>query len=623
MDAVVGLLVMLLGVSHGVETHCDGRQDGAQCFGALGGTVFLQLMNNVSEIHRYRLLKETTVILDGRKNTILNDLIADRYFFTPNNGIFRINQLSRFDDGEYRLETYNSRGRLSERSLQLTIQAPVSSVRLVPECLSQGEMKVSCSSEGADSPQYSWTLDGKALTDSELLSGNTETNNITLKQHVSGQLVCSVRNNISSDLEERNISTCGVETHCDGRQDGAQCFGALGGTVFLQLMNNVSEIHRYQLLKEKTIILDGRKNTILNDLIADRYFFTPNNGTFRINQLSRFDDGEYRLETYNSLGRPSVRILQLSIQAPVSSVRLVPECLSQGEMKVSCSSEGADSPQYSWTLDGKALTDSELLSGNTETNNITLKQHVSGQLVCSVRNNISSDLEERNISTCGVETHCDGRQDRAQCYGALGGTVFLQLMNNVSEIHRYRLLKEKTIILDGRKNTILNDLIADRYFFTPNNGIFRINQLSRFDDGEYRLETYNSRGRLSERILQLTIQAPVSSVRLVPECLSQGEMKVSCSSEGADSPQYSWTLDGKALTDSELLSGNTETNNITLRQHVSGQLVCSVRNNISSDLEERNISNCVGADFSVLICGVRAAVVILALIGITVFFAWK
>ncbi|XP_068451527.1 uncharacterized protein [Clinocottus analis] len=70
-------------------------------------------------------------------------------------------------------------------------------------------------------------------------------------------------------------------------------------------------------------------------------------------------------------------------------------------MKVSCTSEGADSPQYSWTLDGKALTDSELLSGNTETNNITLKQHVSGQLVCSVRNNISSDLEERNISTCG------------------------------------------------------------------------------------------------------------------------------------------------------------------------------------------------------------------------------
>ncbi|KAK5925128.1 hypothetical protein CgunFtcFv8_017677 [Champsocephalus gunnari] len=32
MKAVVRLLVLILGVSHGLETHCDGRQDGAQCF---------------------------------------------------------------------------------------------------------------------------------------------------------------------------------------------------------------------------------------------------------------------------------------------------------------------------------------------------------------------------------------------------------------------------------------------------------------------------------------------------------------------------------------------------------------------------------------------------------------
>ncbi|KAK2904100.1 hypothetical protein Q8A73_010757 [Channa argus] len=77
--------------------------------------------------------------------------------------------------------------------------------------------------------------------------------------------------------------------------------------------------------------------------------------------------------------------------APVSSVLLVSECLSQGEMRVSCSSEGGDSTQYSWTLDGHTLTDAELLSGNNETNSITLKQQVSGNLVCSVRNHVISD----------------------------------------------------------------------------------------------------------------------------------------------------------------------------------------------------------------------------------------
>ncbi|TKS72408.1 HEPACAM family member 2 [Collichthys lucidus] len=211
MEAVVGLLLLLLGVSHGVETYCDGRQDGAQCYGALGGTVVLQLMDSASEISRYQLFKNrTTRILDGRKNNIGTNLITDRSSFTPSNGTFRINDLSRTDGGEYTLELFISNGlKLEPRTLQLIIQAPVSSVLLVSECLSQGEMRVSCSSEGGDSPQYSWTLDGHTLTDTQLLPGNNETNNITLRQDVSGQLTCSVKNHVSSVSKTKTISTCG------------------------------------------------------------------------------------------------------------------------------------------------------------------------------------------------------------------------------------------------------------------------------------------------------------------------------------------------------------------------------------------------------------------------------
>ncbi|XP_044219480.1 uncharacterized protein LOC122990271 isoform X2 [Thunnus albacares] len=211
MEAVVGLLVMLLGVSHGVETYCDGRQNGAQCYGALGGTVVLQLMDSASEIFKYQWLKnKTTIILNGRKDKIVSNLMEDRSIFTPSNGTFRINNLIRTDGAEYTLKTFDSKGHDSGQwTLQLSIQAPVSSVLLDSECLSQGEMRVSCSSEGADSPQYSWTLDGHTLTDTQLLSGNNETNNITLKQNVSGRLVCSVRNHVSSVSKEKKIFTCG------------------------------------------------------------------------------------------------------------------------------------------------------------------------------------------------------------------------------------------------------------------------------------------------------------------------------------------------------------------------------------------------------------------------------
>ncbi|XP_044219289.1 uncharacterized protein LOC122990179 [Thunnus albacares] len=211
MEAVVGLLVMLLGVSHGIETYCDGRQNRTQCYGALGGTVVLQLMDSASEIFRYQWNKnKTTIILHGRKDKIVSNEMKDRSVFTPSNGTFKINNLIRTDGAEYTLQIFDSNGRDSGQwTLQLSIQAPVSSVLLDSECLSQGEMRVSCSSEGADSPQYSWTLDGHTLTDAQLLSGNKETNNITLKQDVSGRLVCSVRNHVSNVSKEEKISTCG------------------------------------------------------------------------------------------------------------------------------------------------------------------------------------------------------------------------------------------------------------------------------------------------------------------------------------------------------------------------------------------------------------------------------
>ncbi|XP_062281248.1 uncharacterized protein LOC133985605 [Scomber scombrus] len=272
---------------------------------------------------------------------IVFNLMEDRSVFTPRDGTFRINNLNWSDGAEYNLIITDSKGKESEqRTLQLSIQAPVSSVRLASECLSQGEMRVSCSSEGGDSPQYSWTLDGHTLTDDQLLSGSKETNIITLKQDVSGLLVCSVRNHISSVSKEEKISTCGF--------------------IFINCTSsNGTNISQWVYEANNTLCIEPTTTPVM---ITD---------------------------------------LKTSTVAPVSSVRLASECLSQGEMRVSCSSEGGDSPQYSWTLDEHTLTDDQLLSGSKETNIITLKQDVSGLLVCSVRNHISNVSKEEKISTCG------------------------------------------------------------------------------------------------------------------------------------------------------------------------------------------------------------------------------
>ncbi|KAM6923691.1 uncharacterized protein FYW49_006143 isoform 1-T1 [Xenentodon cancila] len=210
MQAVVGLMLLFLGVSQGGETHCDGRQDGVQCFGALGGTLVLQLMDNASEIPRYQWIKEKTIILSKSQNIIISNTMKSRSVFIPSNGTFTIDNLIRTDSGQYTLNIFDSEGlQKNKQTLELFVQAPVSSVLLVSECLSEGQMKVSCSSDGGDSPQYSWTLDGHTLTDSELLSGAADTNIIILKQNVSGRLVCSVRNHISRVSNETILTTCG------------------------------------------------------------------------------------------------------------------------------------------------------------------------------------------------------------------------------------------------------------------------------------------------------------------------------------------------------------------------------------------------------------------------------
>lgn len=85
----------------------------------------------------------------------------------------------------------------------------------------------------------------------------------------------------------------------------------------------------------------------------------------------------------------------------MTSVHLFAECLSEGQVNVSCLSEGGSNPQYSFTLNGNKPSGHELLSENIKSNTIVLRPNVAGRLVCSVRTNVSFLLKEKITSTCG------------------------------------------------------------------------------------------------------------------------------------------------------------------------------------------------------------------------------
>lgn len=210
MEAAVGLLLLWLRLSHGAESRCDGRRDGAVCHGTLGGTLFLRLMDDASKISGYEWKNETKKIMSGKRSNIAINLLRERSRFSPESGMFQINNLTRIDSSRYTLMIFNERNQMSEkRSLNLSVQAPVTSVQLTVECLSLGSKRLSCSSGRGDDPRYGWTLDGRALTGDQLLNGTGRTDSVTLKVDVLGQLVCRVHNHVSNASRSVELTTCG------------------------------------------------------------------------------------------------------------------------------------------------------------------------------------------------------------------------------------------------------------------------------------------------------------------------------------------------------------------------------------------------------------------------------
>jgi hypothetical protein len=81
------------------------------------------------------------------------------------------------------------------------------------------------------------------------------------------------------------------------------CYGALGGTVYLQLMNDAtgSELtFKKDPTGASTEIFKIKQNKIIHEFIKARSEFFINNGAFQINNTERSDPAEYCFETFNS-----------------------------------------------------------------------------------------------------------------------------------------------------------------------------------------------------------------------------------------------------------------------------------------------------------------------------------
>ncbi|XP_057705477.1 uncharacterized protein LOC130923654 [Corythoichthys intestinalis] len=213
MRTSAGLVVILFTVSHGTGQSCDGRKDGAECYGEVDRIMLIKLINGgtFSDIIWTKMIKYNNITLRNDMLTFRDKMVQQRTFkqeFNPETGIMLIKNLEFYDSGNYTLSYITLNGTRGFRTLLLNVEAPIKYVHLATACLSKGEQLVSCISDVGDL-QYSWALNHRKLEDTALLSGHVHSKSIILKQHVSGWLVCNVRNHISYDRRGVDINTCG------------------------------------------------------------------------------------------------------------------------------------------------------------------------------------------------------------------------------------------------------------------------------------------------------------------------------------------------------------------------------------------------------------------------------
>ncbi|XP_047657155.1 uncharacterized protein LOC113659134 isoform X1 [Tachysurus fulvidraco] len=551
-----------------------------QCYVAVGQRLYLQM-----PLEDEFDLMTTSLILRYRKTQSSPPTPRlPRWQFVNDNKTMILTSAERSDSGTYTLNIYDGDGRSKgSYTLQVNIEAQVSSVKVSYSCLSSGVMKVNCSADG-DNLHFSWTSDFNTLP--QLENG---TSTVTLEQDHQGNITCHVENHVSRDHDTAELHQCPgslFQDHDVCRFNQIKpCYVAVGQRLHLQM-----PLEDGFDLKTTSSILTYRKTQNSTNPKPDlqRWQFVNDNKTMILTSAERNDSGTYTLVTFDVDGRSKGSYtLQVNIEAQVSSVKVSYSCLSSGVMKVTCSADG-DNLHFSWTSDFNTLP--QLENG---TSTVTLEQDHQGNITCHVENHVSRDHDTAELHQCPgslFQDHVVCRFNQSnQCYVAVGQRLHLQMpledgfdLKFTSLIIRYRKTQSSPTPTPR----------LPRWQFVNDNKTMILTSAERSDSGTYTLNTFDVDGRSNgNSTLQVNIEAQVSSVKVSYSCLSSGVMKVTCSADG-DNLHFSWTSDFNTLP--QLENG---TSTVTLEQDHQGNITCHVENHVSRDHDTAELHQCPGSLF--------------------------
>ncbi|KAK2829106.1 hypothetical protein Q7C36_017096 [Tachysurus vachellii] len=201
MQIVFGILLMFTGAASGspFQDHVVCRfNQSYPCYVAVGQQLHLPM-----PLEDGFVLKSTGFILRYRKNQSSPPTpLLPRWQFVNDNKTMILTSAERSDSGTYTLDIFDGDGKIKGSStLQVNIEARVSSVTLSYSCMLPQVRKVYCSADG-DNLQFSWNSD--TITQFE---NNNKTLVLDKKIH-NIDVTCHAKNNVSNDTKSIKLPEC-------------------------------------------------------------------------------------------------------------------------------------------------------------------------------------------------------------------------------------------------------------------------------------------------------------------------------------------------------------------------------------------------------------------------------
>ncbi|KAK3519813.1 hypothetical protein QTP70_006490, partial [Hemibagrus guttatus] len=371
-------------------------------------------------------------------------------------------------------------------SLQVTIEAQVSSVKLSYSCLPTGVMKVNCSADG-DNLHFSWSSDFNALP--QLENG---TSTVILEQDHQGKVTCHVENHISRDNNSVDLHQCPAQVSSVNVSYSCLTHGVVKVNCSADGDNlHFSWTSDFNALPQ----LENGTSTVI---------------------LEQDHQGKVTCHVENHISRDNNSVDLHQCPAQVSSVNVSYSCLTHGVVKVNCSADG-DNLHFSWTSDFNALP--QLENG---TSTVILEQDHQGKVTCHVKNHISRDNNSVDLHQCPAQVSSVNVSYSCLTHGVVKVNCSADGDNlHFSWTSDFNALPQ----LENGTSTVI---------------------LEQDHQGKVTCHVENHISRDNNSVDLHQCPAQVSSVNVSYSCLTHGVVKVNCSADG-DNLHFIWTSDFNAL----------------------------------------------------------------------------